>query len=546
MSGRRPLWIASLVASFLAVGGVARPAQGGPAPQATFRPTPAFDELETGLENLRRLLRIPGLAAGVMAGGELVWAKGFGYADLEKRVDAAADTPWHIASVAKTLSAVIVLQLVEEGKLSLDDPLERFGIPSGRRGTVRVRHILSHTSERTPGTFFRYSGRLWEHLAQVIRMVFGETLQRQPRRADHPASGPQRHRAQPGDRCGGLSLRKPQGPLGRPLHDGRRVPSEEDGIRPRILRRRRHVHFDPRHGRDPRRPRRGTVVEARFGRKRCSLRSSTPSGKALPHGLGWFVQTIHGRRVIWHFGWHPDHASALLVRVPERNVSFMVFANSDKLSQPFNLLRGNVLNSPAALLFLKNIAFRGEISPRSPSAKPRRTTSCSKPAGGSRRSIRGRRRSSRSASLSFLSAPLFWAGALLARRGRRRGVGTAPIRFRFGPFLGRSYALFCALLAVMFCAALARAPFLAYWPELPGWIDGISLFENVVLAAPTVLALLGTGMIGFTFLAWFDKYWTPLERMHYAWLTVCLAAFVALLARWHLVGIAFYWAYFIR
>lgn len=78
--------------------------------------------------------------------------------------------------MAKTFAAVIVLQLMEEGKLSLDDPLSDFGIRLGGRGVVGVRHVLSHTSESQPGTFFRYSGRRWEHLGRVIKAACGHSV----------------------------------------------------------------------------------------------------------------------------------------------------------------------------------------------------------------------------------------------------------------------------------------------------------------------------------------------------------------------------------
>ena len=107
--------------------------------------------IEAGLEKLSRQLRIPGMAAGVVKDGELVWAKGFGYADVENGIKADAGTPWHIASVTKTFAAAIVLQLVEEGRLGLDDPLEKFGVRMESPGVVRVRHILTHTSEAEPG-----------------------------------------------------------------------------------------------------------------------------------------------------------------------------------------------------------------------------------------------------------------------------------------------------------------------------------------------------------------------------------------------------------
>lgn len=147
---------------------------------------------------------------------------------------------------------------------------------------------------------------------------------------------------------------------------------------------------------------------------------------------------------------------------------------------------------------------------------------------------------------SFLTTPIFWVAAQILRKQRRREEGFTPDGSGFGSALSRAYALLYALLSILFCAGFLRAPFLTYWPELPGWIDGISLAENLFLALPTLLALMGTGLVLFAIRTWHKKYWSLFWRLHYTWLTVCLAAFVVLLARWHLVGFSFYWEYFIK
>ncbi|UCD58675.1 MAG: serine hydrolase, partial [Candidatus Hydrogenedentota bacterium] len=85
------------------------------------------------------------------------------------------------------------------------------------------------------------------------------------------------------------------------------------------------------------------------------------SRKTLPYGLGWFVQDFAGTRLIWHYGWEVSY-SALILKVPQENVAFVVFANTDELSRPFNLGAGDVLNSAPALEFLKTIAFKDKFT----------------------------------------------------------------------------------------------------------------------------------------------------------------------------------------
>jgi hypothetical protein len=75
-------------------------------------------------------------------------------------------------------------------------------------------------------------------------------------------------------------------------------------------------------------------------------------GQPLPHGLGWFAQNHMGAKVIWHFGYDPDSFSAIYVKVPEKNISLILLANSDALSAPF--VRGSVMKlSPLVTSLLR-------------------------------------------------------------------------------------------------------------------------------------------------------------------------------------------------
>ena len=91
------------------------------------------------------------MSAAVIKDGKLAWAHGFGYADLENQLPAKPETPYHLASVTKTFAALIVMQLVQEGKLSLEDPVSRYGVNLPEGEGVKGRHLMSHTSEGVPG-----------------------------------------------------------------------------------------------------------------------------------------------------------------------------------------------------------------------------------------------------------------------------------------------------------------------------------------------------------------------------------------------------------
>jgi len=107
--------------------------------------------LETLLESLRQDLKIPAFSAAIVKDQKVIWAKGFGYADVENKIPATEHTAYHLASLTKTFASTILMQLVQEGKVKLDDPVSKYGITLESDGVIRVRHLLSHTSEGNPG-----------------------------------------------------------------------------------------------------------------------------------------------------------------------------------------------------------------------------------------------------------------------------------------------------------------------------------------------------------------------------------------------------------
>ncbi|HEX8474964.1 MAG TPA: serine hydrolase [Pyrinomonadaceae bacterium] len=132
--------------------------------------------LESQLESLRQELKIPALSAAIVKNQKVVWARGFGFADVEAKIPANEHTPYHLASLTKTFASTIVMQLVQEGKVKLDDPVSKYGITLESDGVIRVRHLLSHTSEGNPGEQYRYSGNRFAELDKVIRKASGKSF----------------------------------------------------------------------------------------------------------------------------------------------------------------------------------------------------------------------------------------------------------------------------------------------------------------------------------------------------------------------------------
>ncbi|MGI6344342.1 MAG: serine hydrolase [Bacillota bacterium] len=98
---------------------------------------------------------IAGAAVAVSRWGEVVFEQGFGYRDLERRLPVTPDTIFGIASVSKSFSALAIMQLVDAGLLSVDDPVIKY-LPELRfkgvtdMSAIKVRHLLSHTTGLPP------------------------------------------------------------------------------------------------------------------------------------------------------------------------------------------------------------------------------------------------------------------------------------------------------------------------------------------------------------------------------------------------------------
>jgi len=99
--------------------------------------------------------RIPGAALAIVQGGEVVFLQGYGEASPGKAM--TANTPMFIGSVSKSFTAVAVMQLVEQGKISLDTPVLRYlptfsPRPQEQASKITVRHLLNQTSGLTPAS----------------------------------------------------------------------------------------------------------------------------------------------------------------------------------------------------------------------------------------------------------------------------------------------------------------------------------------------------------------------------------------------------------
>ena len=295
---------------------------------------------------LRKRYNIPSLSVGIVNEQKVVWKKGFGYSDVENKIEPDENTVYQLASITKTFGSIILMQLVEEGKVSLDDPIGKYGIDLGARWgsdeRIKVKHLLTHTAMGNtwnnfkPGYTFRYNGNWYNQLKQVIEKASGQPF-------------------------GELLMKN----IISPLNLKNTVPSTDDSInfkltgydrktflsnvaKPYDWQKKRLVPVQFEYGFGPAAGIMSSVSDLAVysvaideGRllkpetwKQTFTPFISPKGKTFQYGLGWFVKNYNGLKTVWHTGWWTGY-STLLVKIPERDLTFIILANSQDLSRPF-------------------------------------------------------------------------------------------------------------------------------------------------------------------------------------------------------------------
>ncbi len=333
---------------------------------------------EADLEALRLALRIPGMSAAVVQDQSLLWAAGFGYADLENRVAATPDTPYGLASVTKPMAATLIMQLVAEGAIDLDAPITQYGVAIPGQAGVTIRHLLTHTSEGVPGTTHQYNGSRYGLLGGVMEEATGKSFAALLNERVIEPLGMKNTALNPINQWGGTTLAS--------WGDFKQSLSLNQGFSqyPEVYRRlARPYQFDTEYNTIPgmyhlyHNPGAGVISSvtdlARFD---IALDQGTLLSEAaqtemfapafstyqnrpdLMYGLGWYVQEFEGRRLLWHCGrWLPS-TSALFLKVPEENLTFIILANTDNLTVPFNSIGwGDVTKSALALAFFRHFIY---------------------------------------------------------------------------------------------------------------------------------------------------------------------------------------------
>jgi len=325
----------------------------------------ASPPIEHYLEALRQQAGIPGLSAAVVQDGALVWERGFGFENLELRIRATPDTPYYAGGLSQSLAAVLLLQCVEQRRLSLDEPVRRFGLALPE-DTATLRHLLTHSSVGTPGAEYRYAPERYAQLGTIMEWC-----------APQPYRKSVAHRLLEflamKDSVPGTDLRNPE-----VVPDGLFDEATLDRYA-RILQRLAVPYKSEGRGRATRSelprpegisPASGLVTTVRdLAQFDLALDSAllllddtranawSPAiaidGTPMPTGLGWYVQQYRGEQVVWQYGYLPSAYSSMIIKLPARRVTLILLANSDGLVASSDLASGDVTKSIFATLFLR-------------------------------------------------------------------------------------------------------------------------------------------------------------------------------------------------
>ena len=313
---------------------------------------------------------LPGIVVGVVSDQQLVWAKGFGFADVKAKIPMTPETKFRMASHSKLFAAIAIMQLREDGKLRLDDPVEKYlpwfkAAPAGDDdGPITVEQLLSHSSglqreagdhwvsyefpteeqlkrlyaDRraafAPSVRWKYSNLAYAVAGMVTEQVSG---QKWADYVDHNIFGPLGMTSSSVDKkVSGLTV-----PYGRRMPDGTRevLPfvdargmAAATGVTSNLMDMAKFVSANFRRG-----PRGGAqVVSSGSWREMHRVRSVEENWQS-GSGLGYDISRINNRTWTGHGGGYPGNTTMTLLQMEDK-VGVIVLTNTND-SNPGDIAR---------------------------------------------------------------------------------------------------------------------------------------------------------------------------------------------------------------
>ncbi len=293
------------------------------------------------LTELKAFFQIPAISVIVKKGDKTIFEDYLGLANLKTKDINDSLIIFPMASLTKIFSAVLIMKLVEEKKLSLEESITKYISNKNISDSIKIKHVLSHTSQGDIGQQFYYSGRFgW--LTNVIEKASGNSFEKEINEKIIQSLG-LKHTFLLKD---SVQVQKERRKIAMPYsYEGEIV----DGV----------IDF----GYSASAGIASTVQDLATFTKAIDDNSLmtedakkkifTPFKNNLPYGQGVFTQKFQNHELIWGYGQY-DCYSSLLLKVPGKDLTFIIAANNNLISDPARLIYGDITYSLFALSFLKN------------------------------------------------------------------------------------------------------------------------------------------------------------------------------------------------
>ncbi len=332
------------------------------------------------LEPLAKQIGMPGVSAVILRDGIVARTYNYGFADVDRNVYMTADTPVPIGGITQAMTGVLMGVCIDRFRYEIDSDI-RAVVPAFPVAETSARQVLSHST----GGRFKYDPQLFTQLTPVIESPRCFTKTYREAIAAEILNRLVLQRTVPG-----LDLIRPEGAAARALFDPAAVDRYQrvlaDVATPYKIDVRAHatpseypsygvdaasgvvstVHdlaeFERQLDSDDGIPLSSFTLNRMWSNQSFVLTNANGSqfSVQMPTGLGWFVTTESGQRLVWTFGHIPDAASALIVKMTKTqtgqrpvNFTLIMLANSGGLAQGYDLQNANVTSSPFVKVFLR-------------------------------------------------------------------------------------------------------------------------------------------------------------------------------------------------
>ena len=331
---------------------------------------------------LAQQIGMPGLAAVIVQGatpgvpGRIAWQGEYGYADLERKIPATIDTPFAVGGVTQALTGVLMGVCIDRYGFDINENIRTY-VPTFPVRETSVRQVLAHATDGR----FNYDPGLYSSLTPVVESCSKQSYRQATAVEILERVTPPMRRSVPG-----LDLARPEGAAALAQFDAATVARYQSvlsqvAVPYRLDAKGRPSRTDyPSYGLDAA----GGLVSTAYDLAQFELALANKTVPvplsfstldkmwsnaifrsngvdiAMPTGLGWFVTTDSGQRLVWTFGHIQDASSALIVKVlpptnrPEKpSLTLIMVANSGGLAKGYDLENANVTSSPFVKVFLR-------------------------------------------------------------------------------------------------------------------------------------------------------------------------------------------------